>query len=128
MVMRSDFRRISLTLFAAAALSGSALAGFQTEQQVVMSDAQMMANGDVGYVHNTSDDVQYIGCLVAGDEGYCFARRQDGVVRTCWSNDPRWVTTMAAVSSDSYLIFYWNTAGYCTGMTVRNESVTAPKN
>ena len=67
--MRSDFRRISLTLFAAAALSGSALAGFQTEQQVVMSDAQMMANGDVGDGHNTSYDVQYSGCLVAVDEG-----------------------------------------------------------
>ena len=126
--MRSDFRRISFTVFAAAALSGSALAGFQTGQQVVISDEQKQANGDVGYVHNTPDDVQYIGCLTAGDEGYCFARRWDGVVRSCWSNDPKWVTAMAAVSSDSHLQFYWDAAGYCVGMTVRNESVTAPKN
>src|SRR5690349_3117484 len=104
--MRSDLRRIFVTTLTAAALSASAFAGFRTAQQVVMSDEKKLANGDLGYVHQTSDDVQYIGCFVAGDEGYCFARNRAGVTRSCWSNDARWVRAMAAVSSDTYLIFY----------------------
>jgi hypothetical protein len=127
MIMRSDFRRISLTVLAAAAFSGSALAGFRTGQQVVISDAQHLANADLGYVHQTSDDVQYIGCFVAGDEGYCFARNLAGVTRSCWSNEAKWVRAMAAVSKDTYLIFYWDDAGYCTYVSARNGSTGVPK-
>jgi len=127
MFMRSDFRRISLTVLAAAAFSGSAIAGFQTGQQVVISDVQRQANADLGYVHQTSDDVQYIGCFVAGDEGYCFARNLAGVTRSCWSNDPKWVSAMAAVSKDTYLLFYWDTGGSCTYVSVTNGSTGVPK-
>jgi hypothetical protein len=127
MIMRSDFRRIFLTAFAAAAFSASAFAGFRTAQQVVMSDAQGLANGDLGYVHTRPDDVQYIGCLVAGDAGYCFARNLAGVDRSCWSDDARWVQAMAAVSGDSHVLFYWDAAGYCTYVSVKNGSTTVPK-
>ena len=125
--MRSDFRRIMLTGLAAAAFSASAFAGFATGQQVVIYDARSLANGDVGYVRSRPDDVQYIGCLVAGDAGYCFARNLAGVERTCWSDDPKWVSAMAAVGGDSYVLFYWDAAGYCTYVSVSNGSPTEPK-
>lgn len=125
--MRSDLRRIFLTTLGAAAFSASALAGFRTGQQVVMSEENQFANGDLGYVHQTSDDVQYIGCFVAGDAGYCFARTPAGVTRSCWSDEPRWVNAMAGVSKDTYLIFYWDAGGYCTYISARNGSTGAPE-
>ena len=125
--MRSDLRRILLTILAAAAFSASAFAGFRTAQQVVIYDARSFANGDLGYVHSRPDDVQYIGCLVAGDAGYCFARNLAGVERTCWSDDARWVSAMAAVNGSSHVHFYWDAAGYCTYVNVRNGSVAEPK-
>lgn len=125
--MRSDLRRIFLTTLAAIAFSASAFAGFSTAQQVVMSDAKKLANGDLGYVHSTSDGVQYIGCFVAGTAGYCFAQNQAGVARSCWSDDPKWVKVMAAVSKDTYLIFYWDDGGYCTYVSAKNGSTGVPK-
>jgi hypothetical protein len=125
--MRSDLRRILLTTLAAAAFSASAFAGFRTGQQVVMWDAKKLVNADLGYVHQTDDDVQYIGCFVGGDAGYCFARNLAGVTRSCWSDDPRWVSAMAAVSKDSYVLFYWDDGGYCTYLRVTNGSTGEPK-
>ena len=125
--MRSDLRRILLTTLAAAAFSASAFAGFRTGQQVVMSDVKKLANADLGYVHQTGDDVQYLGCFVGGDAGYCFARNLAGVTRSCWSDDPRWVSAMAAVSRDSYVLFYWDDGGYCTYIRVTNGSTGEPK-
>jgi len=125
--MRSDLRRMFLTTLATAAVSASAFAGFQTGQQVVMSDQKKLANGDLGYVHQTTDDVQYIGCFVAGDAGYCFAQSKAGVARSCWSDEPRWVNAMAAVSKDTYLLFYWDANGYCTYVGASNGSTGVPK-
>src|SRR6185295_155819 len=118
--MRSDLRRIFFTTLAAAAFSATAFAGFQTGQQVVLWDEKKLANGDLGFVHQTSDDVQYIGCFVAGDAGYCFARDRAGVTRSCWSDDAQWVRAMSAVRSDTYLIFHWNDGGYCTYVSAEN--------
>jgi hypothetical protein len=120
--MRSDLRRVFLTILATTVVSASAFAGFRTAQQVVIMDEKKFANADVGYVHQTSDDVQYIGCFVAGDAGYCFAQNMAGVTRSCWSDDPKFVRAMAAVSDDTYLIFYWNAGGYCTSVSARNGS------
>src|SRR3954469_705286 len=123
--MRSDLRRIFLTTLAAAAFSASAFAGFRTGQAVVMADDRKFANGDLGYVHSLDDDVQYIGCFVAGDAGYCFARDMAGTTRSCWSDDPKWVKVMSAVSSDTYLLFYWDDAGNCTSVSAQTGSLGA---
>jgi hypothetical protein len=125
--MRSHFHRAVVTTLAAAAFSASAFAGFRTAQQVVMSDDKKLANGDIGYVHQTSDDVQYIGCFVAGDAGYCFAQNKAGVARSCWSDDPQWVSVMAGVSKDTYLLFNWDAGGYCTYVSATNGSTGVPK-
>jgi len=125
--MRSDLRRVLLTTLAAAAFSATAFAGFRTAQQVVISDEKRLANADLGYVQRTADDVQYIGCFVAGDAGYCVARDRNGVTRSCWSNEAKWVNAMAAVSGDSYLLFYWDAGGYCTYVSVKNGSTGVPK-
>jgi len=125
--MRSDLRRIFLTTLAAAAISASAYAGFKGEQQVVMSDAMKMANGNLGYVARTPDNVQYIGCFVAGDAGYCFAQNRYGVARSCWSDDPKLVSIMAALNSDSHLMFYWDDGGYCLDVEARSGSLGQAK-
>jgi hypothetical protein len=113
----------SVGLFA----SASALAGFHTGQAVVIVDDDRLANGDLGYVHNTADKNEYIGCEVYGDWGYCYAMNTAGTYRACATSDPDMVSTIRSLQSDSYLSFWWSDSGYCSSITVRTESMTEPK-
>ena len=125
--MRSDFRRIFLTTLAAIAFSASAVAGLKTSLDVVISDTYTFAYGDVGHVHNTSDRQQDIECQFSGSSGYCYAHDLNGVFRSCYTADARWIRTMAAIKSDSYLVFYWDAAGNCTYIAVQNDSMREPR-
>ena len=126
MMMRTNIRRTFLTLVAAT-FSVSAIAGLKSASDVAISDTYGWAYGDLGHVHNTTDRVQYISCEVYGDNGYCSAKDLNGVYRSCWTDDARWVRTMAAVKGDSYVLFYWDTNGSCTYVGVQNDSLTDPK-
>jgi hypothetical protein len=126
MNMRSGLRSLSLAL-AAAALSATAFAGMKTAQQVQIVDGNKFANGELGYVRNTGDTVQYIGCTVTGDNGYCTARNKDGLTRSCSSSVAKWVNTMRAVNADTYLYFKWDASGNCVNIIVDNNSTSAPK-
>jgi hypothetical protein len=127
MIMRSDFRRIFLTILAATAFSASAVAGLKSSLDVAISDDYTFAYGDLGHVHNTSDRIQSIGCQFSGSSGWCLAYDLNGVQRSCWSSDARWVRTMAAIKSDSYVAFYWDAGGNCTYIAVQNDSIREPK-
>jgi hypothetical protein len=107
--------------------SASALAGFHSGQAVVIIDAYHLVNGDLGYVHNTSDPNELIGCQNYGDSGYCYARNTAGIYRACSTSDPALVRAIRSLQSDSYLIFYWSDSGYCTNIYVETDSTTVPK-
>jgi hypothetical protein len=103
------------------------LAGFKAAQDVVISDSSQFANGMLGYVRNTSDTTQYVGCEAFGTSGYCFALNSAGTYRTCVTSDSNLVANIRSLNSDSYLLFYWNSNGQCTDVVVQNSSYTPPK-
>jgi hypothetical protein len=114
--------------FAAALLaSTAALAGFRSAQQVLIFDAGRFANGDLGYVSNTADTTQYIGCESLGGSGYCYAKDPTGLSRSCSTSDPNLLAVIRSLNGDSYLIFWWDTSSHCTSIEVDNGSYNAPK-
>jgi hypothetical protein len=108
-------------------LSATAFAGMKTGQPVVINDGSRFANGELGYVRNTPDSVQYIGCTIKGNAGSCTARNAAGTTRSCSTTDAKWLSTIAAVNGDSYLYFRWDTEGKCNLIIVENHSTPAPK-
>jgi hypothetical protein len=124
---RFRFRRAAIATVSVGLLaSTSAFAGQLSGQSVVIFDANHLANGDLGFVHNSSDRVQYIGCQLGGGFGYCYAMNSAGINRTCFTFDPTMISTLRSLKSDSYLIFHWNDSGTCTGVQVINDSSPAP--
>jgi len=130
--MHSRFNRAFLAALAASTLSLAAFAGAKTGQVVTINDAQSQANGDLGYVRNTADSVQFIRCYINGSgqgaaNGVCQARNAAGVLRSCTTNYDRWLTVIASINSDSNVLFRWNADGKCTMLIVDNNSTFAPK-
>jgi hypothetical protein len=120
-------KKTIISTIAIAGLGTSAWAGFHTGQQVVISDPGMFANGDLGYVHNTADLVQYIGCSSYGTSASCMARNLVGVTRSCSTANPAMLAAIHSLNGDSHLYFGWNAAGQCTFVNVRNASYTEEK-
>jgi hypothetical protein len=114
-------------VLAAAVLSSTAIAGFKSSQNVVISTGSMFANGDVGTVHNSSDGDQYIMCRITGSTGTCYARNRDQVARSCSTTSSTLVNTIRFINGDSYIYFKWNADGVCTTITVENGSVARTK-
>jgi len=112
---------------AAIALTGTAVAGFQTGAPVTINDAGRYANGTLGYIHNSASPLEYMGCSTFQHQGYCTARDANGLTRSCSSIDARMVNTMRALNGDSYLYFEWDGDGNCVYIIVENISSTLPK-
>lgn len=111
--------------------STTAVAGFKTGQSVVIVDSAQMANGMLGQVRNSADTTQYIGCATWGvswgSMGLCEATSSTGVHRACLTYDANMIAAIRALQSDSYLIFYWDSIGYCTSIEVETASDPPPK-
>ncbi|HEV7609823.1 MAG TPA: hypothetical protein VGO61_20985 [Steroidobacteraceae bacterium] len=125
--MKTSSYRNSAGVFVMGAIAASAFAGEQLAREVVFSTQKPWATGDLGYVRNTPDTVQYIGCQVAGTAGVCMARNSAGVIHTCSTTDPGMMDAMRALNGDSFLVFAWNTDGTCKVVQVQNDSRLAPK-
>ena len=108
-------------------IGASAYAGLHTMFQVTINDPAMFANGDVSFVHNTPDPVQYIFCESQGTSANCQARNLAGLVRSCSTANPAHLAAIHSIGTDSFLLFRWNAAGQCTAVSVRNGSLTVPK-
>jgi len=114
--------------FAGALLaSTAALAGYRHTLEVGIDDVGRVAWGDLGYVFNTSDRTQYMGCYNSGTSGTCYARDRTGLTRTCSTSNAGMLAVIRSLSGDSYLLFYWDASGNCTSVDVHNGSNTAPK-
>lgn len=125
---RFRFRRAAIAAASVGLLaSASAFAGQLVGQPVAILDSNHQASGDLGFVHNSSDRVQYIGCQLGGGFGYCYAMNSAGVNRTCITSDPAKISIMRSLKSDSTLVFFWNDSGTCTSVSVSNSSVYSPK-
>ena len=130
--MHSRFGRGLVAAVAACTFSLAAFAGFKSGQVVVINDAQSRANGDMGYVRNSADPLEYIRCYINGSgqgqaNGICQARNSAGVTRSCTTNYDRWLTIIASITSDSNIYFRWDANGKCTMIIIDNSSTFAPK-
>jgi len=124
---RFRFRRAAIAAASVGLLaSTSAFAGQLSGQSVVVVDSQRVAFGDLGFVHNSSDRVEYIGCQLGGGFGYCYAMDSAGINRTCFTFDPAKIRTLRSLKSDSYLLFEWDDSGTCTIVQVINDSSSPP--
>lgn len=125
---RFRFERVMIAAAAVGLLaSTTALAGMLQELPVVIDDAALSASGSLGSVHNSSDRTQYIGCNLGRFGGHCYAQNTAGVTRSCVTQDPDVMNTIASLNGDSHLIFYWDQSGTCTAVYVSIESFSAPK-
>jgi hypothetical protein len=110
-------------------VTGSALAGFKTGQQVVIGSG--FANGDLGYVHNTPDANQYIGCYLYAYpnqlSGGCYARDVNGTYGSCYTSNANMISVISSLKSDGYLLFYWDANNNCTFIEQETDSMRAPK-
>lgn len=125
--MKVFSKQILAGLAAMAAIAGNAFGGEKTGQEVVFSAVKAWATGDLGYVRNTPDTLQYMSCTISGTLGSCVARNSAGVIHSCTTSDPDIVSGMHALNGDSYLTFAWNTDGTCKVVQVRNDSRSPPK-
>lgn len=127
---RVRFERAMIAAAAAGLLaSTSAPAGMIQDQAVTIDDADHSATGSLGFVHNSSDRVQYIGCRLGFNlGGRCFARNTAGVTQACFTRDPEIMATIGALNGDSYLTFKWDQNGACTAVYVSIESFSVSKN
>ena len=130
--MKTISRKFAQAAFVVTILSASvAMAGFHSIQGVSIIDSISSAVGDLGYVHNSSDPNEYIGCAVypsAGTlMGFCAASNTSNVFRSCTTGDPGQVATIRSLREDSTLEFSWYANGACSFVSVRNESQTQPR-
>jgi hypothetical protein len=129
------FRPVSMVAVCASVLiltSHSAIAGTQRASAVTIDDIGMSASGPLGSARNSGDTRQAIGCYTAADAGsdsvgLCQAVDANGVGRQCFTYDPQVLATIRSLNGDSYLLFYWNSDGSCSGVSVSNRSDYQPK-
>lgn len=122
-------------LLGAAALGGTAYAGFKTTawgHVVINGDT---AEGSIGRARNTPNTVEFIGCNVyaydyAGQShtsGFCWATDAGYKYLACAThNDSQVAEAMKAVNSTSFIRFTADKNGYCTSIDVQNRSVHEP--
>jgi hypothetical protein len=108
------------------------IAGTHRAFAVTIDDIGMSADGPLGSARNSGDTLQLIGCYTAADAGsgsvgLCHAVDANGVARQCFTYDPQLIATIRSLNGDSDLTFYWNSDGSCSGVSVSNNSVFAPK-
>src|SRR6266404_1945571 len=79
-----------------------AFAGFKENNPVQVDLPSRTAAGSIGATRRTTDNVQYIGCTVAGDQNgntvSCFARTANSTSLFCQTTSPFLVQAAAALS------------------------------
>lgn len=120
-------------ILAGTVFTGLAQAGAKwINEQVYVGSSS--AWGALGYVRNTSNNVEYLQCKVTGYSNgadayaYCSARNAAGTTYSCISESPDVIMAAAAVSSDSYVTLYKDSSGNCTYVSAENGSGHQVKN
>jgi len=124
-----DFSHRIVAAVLAMGVLASAFAGNKTSYEVVISTTGIKpyASGDLGYVRNTADFTQYIGCETTATLGGCYAVNAAGLYKSCTTTDAALIDLIRSINGDGNLFFSWNPDGTCKGIRVRNDSLAAPK-
>jgi len=125
--MNSSMRLAGALLLAA--MSASVFAGDKATNEVNIQALapKPFASGDLGYVRNTPDTVQYIGCQSSQSSGSCWAKNAAGEYKTCVTSDAAMLAVIRSLNGDGHLMFGWNGDGSCREVRVTHDSRYAPK-
>ena len=126
LLLRRAMKQHGITLFVVAASLVPALAvgGMKTSEQVsitTVSSDKLRVHGSLSGARNSADSVQYIGCKIRYDFGYCWGRDASGRTAQCSSSQVGIMAAMRAVTAASYLDFTIQ-AGTCTNLEVATSS------
>ena len=127
--MKVVSHRIVAAALAMGLFASTAFAGYKTSHEVTINTtgSKPYATGDLGYVRNTPDSIQYIGCQATNTLGDCYAVNSAGLYKSCSTTDAALIELILTIKGDSNLFFSWNPDGTCKGIRVRNDSLAAPK-
>jgi hypothetical protein len=115
--------------------SGAAQAGAKGANNVYVSVASRVAQGDLGQARNNADSTQFIGCYTqsyrnasgAFEQVNCQARDVSGVYYSCYATEPELVRSARSINGDSFLSFFGDASGKCVNILVGNDSMYQPK-
>src|SRR5689334_19981648 len=129
MEMREISHRILAASVVTSLFASAAFAGLKTNHEVTINTvgAKPYATGDLGYVRNTADTSQYIGCEITTTLASCYAVNSAGLYKSCSTSDPETIALLRTLNGDSNLFFSWNPDGTCARVRIRNDSLAAPK-
>lgn len=125
---RIGYRGLSTAL--SLLVAGTVVAGAKLDSPVNIDTVNRGATGSVATARNSTDTVQYIGCVYHAfglPEAQCAARNSAGVMRSCVTSDPGHLAAIAMIGSDSVINFTWDASGVCTGIHIVADSRFATK-
>jgi hypothetical protein len=125
------------TMLAALAVStafgGIALAGYHWPgDQVMIDNVARTAQGTMGTVRASSDNVQRIGCVLFASTGdssahvQCFATDATGNAIQCGVDATSFAQAAGAITGSSHIIFHWDATNTCTFLSVGNLAEYPP--
>jgi hypothetical protein len=123
---------MALAILVVARTPNVAVAGQKYDYPVAVSTTYAYAGGSMGTARNSSDTNQGISCTVSGSISNtsvsCSAVDANGNSAYCYTpNSGQMAQAVAAVSSDSYIFFEWDSNGACTFVEIEASSSLAPK-
>jgi hypothetical protein len=124
--------KIAAAVLVVAAAAPAAWAGYKQVNTVYVDTTNRSGEGALGSVRNSADTTQLVGCWISASNtgsltGYCYARNASGVSGNCTTSSPELISQIRTISGDTYIRFYWDTAGTCTSIFVSNFSSFEPK-
>ena len=126
--MRAILRCVGAVLLLGGAVGGASKvsAGARAGGEVYVDTTGRLASGTMGTAYNSTDTTQYIGCLIGtGSYIICFATNRAGVYASCSVAPARYqefAAIVGSMSSNSSLMFTWDSAGRCQSLDVWNNS------
>ncbi len=110
-----------LTTFMSLVFSVSISAGTAVEQGVIITANG--AGGSIADARDSSNDLEYIGCLVWSDNvGECQARDENGEVRSCTFNSYSMARFVRELDENSLFQFEANIFGTCSNLFLQKAS------
>jgi hypothetical protein len=108
-------------------------AGLLRGSPVVIDVNERKAYGSMGFVYNSPDNTQHIGCTIEGNRDafdarlHCTARDINNVIVSCFSDRTPILSAAQSIGSDSFVTFTWDLNQECLRLSVTNESSYIPK-
>jgi len=118
--------------------AGLANAGARYAYSVTVDNTNHRAYGSAGTARNSADSNMLLACsvqagtslsgVVSAPVATCSAVDAAGTYGSCSTSEATFVDAVkTSFTGDSYVLFGWNAAGTCNGITIYNGSYFEPK-